>query len=531
MLFFAALLVASTVGAQGYTPKSPKVRAMINGGLAFLENPNSPDSPYSKSLGGRCLVALAFVKGGDERQKRHKLVNDAVAKCQTFCKRGAQGIVDSGPKDEVVYSTAIALLFLCSLEDTRTAPGLKYRPEIETLIKSFELRQKAHGGFGYPQKTIGDTSMTQYAVLCYWEAMAIGVEPSRRSIRQVTNWLIRTQDPSGAFGYQAADPGNFTPINQSGVRLSMGVAGTGSLYIAGDLLGLTQSRGADSDGLPPALRIKPKEVKRPKAAAVGVDRARLQRAKSKGNAWIRKNFTIDPPGFIHYYLYTLERYQSFREKADGNSGTGWYDAGVKFLGRSQSESGSWNSQGGPKIDTAFAVLFLARATQASIIKGDPRQGQLSGRKPLAKKIIAGVEEQMKILEAGPRHPDYFDVVDDRKELRAITDRAKLRSLSERFRRILAGGAPSARLIAAEALGKVRDLDNVPTLIYGLTDPNWNVVAKSRDSLRLISRRFEGFGIPDKRPIEGVDADVAMLKAIGNWKAWYRSVRPDAEFLK
>jgi len=183
------------------------------------------------------------------------------------------------------------------------------------------------------------------------------------------------------------------------------------------------------------------------------------------------------------------------------------------------------------VDTALTVLFLARATKKSIDIRVPRDGQLGGVKPLAKKIIADVEAQLKILEAGPRHPDYFDVVDYGKELRAITDRAKLRSLAERFRRILAGGSPSARLIAAEALGKVRDLDNVPTLIYGLTDPKWNVVAQSRDSLRLISRRFEGFGIPDKQPIEGVDADVAMLRAIGKWKDWYRSVRPGAEFIQ
>ena len=524
--FIVALFFAGTAGAQGYTPESPKVRTMINAGLDYLLD--APETPYSRSLGGRCLVGLAFVKNGDD--ERHEKVKAAVESCRSFCKRGPEKIAASGPNESIVYSTGIALIFLCSLEDPQKNPGLKYREEIETLVKSFELRQKAHGGFGYPRKEVGDTSMTQYAVLCYWEAAAIGIVPSRRSIRRVTNWLIRTQDPSGGFGYQAVDPGGYTPIKQPDVRLSLAVAGTGSLYIAGDLLGLTESRGADSEGLPPALRVKPKKRIRPNAAAAEVDPARLQRAKTKGNGWIRSHFEIDPAGFTHYYLYALERYHSFREKADGSSRTRWYDAGVNYLGRSQNDDGSWNSKG-PVVDTAFAVLFLARATKKSIAIRVPRDGQLGGRKPLAKKIIADVEAQLKILEAGPRHPDYFDVVDYGKELRAITDRAKLRSLSERFRRILAGGSPSARLIAAEALGKVRDLDNVPTLIYGLTDPKWNVVAQSRDSLRLISRRFEGFGIPDKQPIEGVDADVAMLRAIGKWKDWYRSVRPGAEFIQ
>ncbi|MCH8924234.1 MAG: hypothetical protein IIA67_13930, partial [Planctomycetes bacterium] len=526
--FLLVLLLAGTARAQGFSPDSPKVQKMVNAGLVYMQKKKMGKINYSNTLGYKCLVALAFVKSGN---KRHKLVREAIVDCQGYCKRGPQAIADAGPNESIVYSTAIATIFLCSLEDPRAGGSLKYDTEIKTLIKSFELRQKRHGGFGYPRKEVGDTSMTQYGVLCFWEAMAIGIQPSRRSIRRVTNWLIRTQDPSGGFGYQAVDPGNFTRIKQKKVRLSLAVAGTGSLYVAGDLLGLTEGRGAQSEGLPRALRIKLKKREKPKAAVVDVDPVRLERAKRMGNAWIRDNFQIDPEGFTYYYLYTLERYHSFREKADGSRGTGWYNKGVRYLKVSQEKNGSWDGQGGPMVDTAFAVLFLLRSTKKAIDRIKPLDGQLGGRKPLAKKIIADIEQQLKILEAGPKHPDYYDVVNYGKELRGITNRAQLRSLAERFRRIMTGGSFSARLVAAEALGKVRDLDNVPTLIYGLTDPRWEVVVQSRDSLRLISRRFDGYGVPSKKPTEGVDADVAMLKSIKSWKAWYRSVRPDAEFIQ
>ena len=55
----------------------------------------------------------------------------------------------------------------------------------------------------------------------------------------MANWLLKTQDPSGGFGYQ----GNIAPnagalVAQSEIRPSMTAAGSGSLYICANLLGL-----------------------------------------------------------------------------------------------------------------------------------------------------------------------------------------------------------------------------------------------------------------------------------------------------
>jgi len=65
---------------------------------------------------------------------------------------------------------------------------------------------------------------------------------------------------------------------------------------------------------------------------------------------------------------------------------------------------------------------------------------------------------------------------------------------------------------------------VPDLIFALSDPDWRVVKEARDGLRFISRRFEGFALPD-RP-----SDDQKLRAVASWKSWYLSVRPGAEFV-
>jgi hypothetical protein len=74
------------------------------------------------------------------------------------------------------------------------------------------------------------------------------------------------------------------------------------------------------------------------------------------------------------------------------------------------------------------------------------------------------------------------------------------------------------------LGKFREMDNVPLLIYALTDPDVRIVLEADRGLRFISRKFGGVGLPAQPTQQQVrDAQAA-------WKAWFLSIRPDAEFL-
>ena len=71
------------------------------------------------------------------------------------------------------------------------------------------------------------------------------------------------------------------------------------------------------------------------------------------------------------------------------------------------------------------------------------------------------------------------------------------------------------------MGKTRNLDHVPLLIHALEDDNLDIARAARDSLRRMSRRFRGFGMPD-------DPDeVQRHRAVSQWQAWYLAIRPDA----
>ena len=50
---------------------------------------------------------------------------------------------------------------------------------------------------------------------------------------------------------------------------------------------------------------------------------------------------------------------------------------------------------------------------------------------------------------------------------------------DKIRKLVGSKSPEARLAAVQALAKARDLDNVETLIYALTDPDYRVVRRQR----------------------------------------------------
>jgi hypothetical protein len=395
----------------------------------------------------------------------------------------------------------------------------------------------------------GDTSMTQYAVLCSWEATQAGFRVPLKSIEKVATWLLKTQDPSGAFGYQGNVSKDFTPIQQGPIRHSLSAAGLGSVYICADLLGVIEETEDHPAGLPPALRVVDGGRGRQRGRLVAktqLDPRLFRGAQARGNRWMGANYVINPAEWTHYYLFALERYRSFREAAEVRAGAKkpeespkWYDDGVRFLIKSQAENGSWTgtNEGAP-INTAFGTLFLLRSTKRSIEKarsfGD---GMLVGGRGLPKetgraevrmgKVVAGplverAEELLAVLE-DRENPDYEQALELLAELPPQELEALKGGQAAKLRRLAGGGSPEARRAAVEALAKTRSLDSVPTLIYALSDADAEVAREARDALRRISRKPSGFRLSE-RP-----AEADRRAAIEQWKAWYLAVRPDAEF--
>ena len=463
--------------------------------LAYLETNGD------RRLGGKALIGLAFLKAGTERN--HPRVQEAIE--AVVAAASSRNTVR--PTKEV-YHTALAIVFLAALDSN------KYRPAIKTYLDRLLNLQKPHGGWGYKETPVGDTSMTQMAVLALFEARRAGVRVPSTPWSAVTNWLLRTQDPSGGFGYHPTDPGNFTLRNQRGVRISLTAGALGSLYI------LEAPTGASAPSQPqPSGR-------------------RWRQAIERGEDWMRKNWKVASAPYLHYYLYALERYETYRTLAgDSPSPEDWYSQGAEMLIQTQAEDGSWHSVSvTPAVDTAFAVLFLVRSTKQGVditdtlgsgmlvggrgVPSNTTNVRLRDGKLVGPKFSASTERLLSLME-DPSGPDYLAAAEAFKEAALQFDAQTLSPHVERLQKLVEGKDAKARAVAIRVLARRRNFDDVPMLIAALQDSDAEVVMAARDGLRFVSRRLQGFGLSDN-PNER-----QWREAVANWKGWYRSLRPDA----
>lgn len=536
LLFIPVVVIGWPRQAAAVTPESPEVKAVIDKAFKFLETADDP------RLGGKCLIGLCFLKNGAD--EKHPKVDAALQACLTAAK---------GEPAEIrtdLYSTGIAIIFLCTLNPS------KYGPEILKLRDSLVLRQKEHGGWGYADgqhAVTGDTSMTQYAVLAYWEVSKVGLGLDIPTTEKVGNWVIRTQDPDGNWGYQGKeatieDEGKKTQrmklVDQDSKRASMTAAGMGCLYMVADLLKIAELQSERDAKLPPAVRLLKKGDG--KALSDKVDVRLLKAGLERGRAWMGKNYKIEQKYFQMYYLYGLERFQSFQESSDGRfiKEPRWYNEGFAFLKKEQQEDGSWKSDhpGLDVPDTAFATLFLLRSTKKAIERskaytegalvagrGLPANNQevaiRSGR-IVQTKVNVTAPQLVEILHL-PEHRAFATVTGDLELLRerlVALNAAEQAPLLARLRGLVVSGTADGRLAAVKILGQMRDLQAAEVLIAALDDPDWRVVMAADESLRSLGRIVSPSTIGEK------PNKVARAEAVAAWKRWLLTIRPDAEFL-
>ncbi len=521
----AALIVACLLcveSAKAVTPESPEVRALISKGLTYLEK-----APEDR-LGGKCLIALAFLKDGRKDNPR-------IAEALEACRKE----MATNPPDNIldVYSNGLAIIFLCELGDQR------YAREVQWYLDRLKARQKPHGGWGYHGMQTGDTSQTQYSTLSYWEAHRRGFRIDGASLENVADWLMKTQDPGGCWGYQGEVPPSEGRIEQSETNPSMLSAGLGSAYICADLLDASPIATESSDetadleeSIPEVLRRVAKQDpnnKGQKIRAQRIDTASLVQSINQALAWMKSNYTIDIGPKVFYYLYAMERFRSFQEAFEGDAQLepSWYKDGFEFLAKSQQGDGSWQGYCGGPCDTAFSVLFLLRSTQKSIRTKLGEGTLLAGRglptnlskakmvrgQVLVEQVHTKVEELLSMIDGGD-DAALDELARDPRQL--IVEKVDEKS-ARRLQQLVRGGEPEVRLLATRALGRSGKLDYVPSLLYALTDPDRRVVLESREGLKFISRDFNGFGPPDDFTEE------QRFAAVDAWKKWYLALRPNA----
>jgi hypothetical protein len=530
-------LAAWGAPARAITSDSPEVRQLVEAGLAAIDKPGSQaDDFYAERLGARCVVGMAFLKAG---KPNHPRVDDAV--------KAVHAAMTSGEKIDI-YSNGIAIVFLCELSPQR------YRREIQWYLDRLHKRQKEHGGWGYDGEnpegydmTTGDTSQTQYASLGYWSAYRHGFAIPPESLERMTQWMLRTQDPEGAWGYQGILAQSSQRVQQEQTSCSMLAAGLSSVLICADLLdavpaGLGNESGWTAEDmlledLPPALKAaREADANRPPPVKIHtgiINLSDILESVDLARGWMDAHYTMDVGKYAYYYLYATERYQSFYDLLEGTAEEEpkWYTDGYEYLRARQRPDGGWSAGCGLSVDTAFAVLFLLRSTQKSIqstlgegtlvggrgIPANVARARLRGNQVVVEQVQTKLEEMLTMID--DEDDSQLDELarDPTNLVVGKVDPASARRLQQLVR----GGEPAVRLLAVRALGRTGNLDYVPTLIYALTDPDRNVVLEARDALEFVSRRFNGFGPPDGF------TDRQRFDAVEAWKNWYRSLRPGA----
>ena len=521
--------------ASGYTPESPEVRAMIEKALGPI------GKSTDKRTGAKCLRGLCFLKyfkliKREQEIKTSQPVIDAVNACAAA--KVESDLVDTldGTSN---YSLGIALMFLCEHD------AVGNRQLIDRYVAELMRRQKGHGGWGYAGERTGDTSQTQYAVLGMWMAQKVAkIDIPLEAQENCAGWLMRTQAPNGGWGYQGVDPGVMSRVDQTPISQSLSAAGCGSLYIMADLLQVTDSASLQRERPGPFKEIET-EVKEKKKGPLTskLDPALINAYLKHGDGWFANNYKIvEDASWLHYAMYARERYESFKDLADGKwtNEPEWYNDGVKLLQKTQKQDGTWQGQDTSDISTSFATLFLLRSTQKIIStvtdlgSGEQKGGiglppnvenlQEDGNGRLVDEAFQGTIDQVMALLAKGDSPEVLDMIAASKAIKLDGDVNRRESQIENLRKVVSAGEPNSRVLAVRAIGRARGLENVPTLIFALTDPHIPVVVEADLALRFVSRKHEGVGLP----AEPTGEDIKAARAA--WKAWYLSVKPDAELL-
>ena len=514
----------------GYKTTSPVVTKMVDKAAKFLQGASHGEP------GGAALIGLALYK--NKKTMDHPKVAQMAEQ--------VAGAVRGDIEKMDIYSTGLSLIFLCTYDKD------KYRSEILKILKSLEDKQKEHGGWGYPAMKTGDTSMTQYGVLGTWEAKKAKFKVSPRVVDRVAKWLLKTQDPSGAWGYQGRVSDSGKLMNQSEIRHSLVAAGLGSVYICADLIGMNRKSGGGDKRNPDIVKANKDDEKKEedpdKAIEASVSRDLIRAAMARGNGWFDKNMAKEAKVEVFYYLYALERYQTFRELSEGKDydqkkteGPKWYNDGVDYLKKTQEANGTWDCDGQCKVvvNTAFGMLFLLRSTKQSTGgktsgfgegwlqggRGLPKDGEFLGsdgrvvkRSPLGP--FAALENALK----GQNAQDLSNAMEQlERETKGKESTLLASKFQEQFQKLLSNPNPLMRQKAIEGLVETHDMDNVPLLILALGDKDQAVVIAARDGLRRLTLRFQGFGLPDDSTAD--ERRIAMER----WKEWYLSVRPNTEF--
>lgn len=320
-LFTLAPVLSACVPVRAQDVSSAEVRQAVTAAVGYLKW-ISTDGAWSGAPqftgGATTISALALLSAGVP-------VDDPVLK------RALERVVRLEDRWTYVASLRIAVL-------AATDPA-RYSDEISRSARFLIRGQLRNGQWTYTAGDFGstlrgDNSNTQFALLGLHEAARVGTHVPRELWTRAEQHWVSSQNRDGGWGYVRG---------QSTSTGSMTAAGVASLLIVGHEVNRTLERGYTDRGVAP-----------------GCGKYAQNKSLAAGLRWLAQNFsaTGNPrsPQWALYWLYGAERVGILSGLKYFGSHD-WYRAGAAHLVETQSRDGSWN---GNTIDTAFAVLFLAK---------------------------------------------------------------------------------------------------------------------------------------------------------------------------
>jgi hypothetical protein len=312
-----------------------QVRASIDDGLRYLRAAQQKDGSWSGTGypgGVTALCLLAMLNAGIEADDAQ--IQSGLDRLLTV-------------RDSHTYVVALKCQVLAAVieQTTDAAEKAKLMRQLAAGAAWLIKAQTNQGIWTYTMTDArsgrGDNSNTQFALLGLHEAAKAGVTVPAEVWNRSRKHYENTQNRDGSWGYVGRQRGYG----------SMTAAGLASLSISGTQLH-TSGRKVFVNGVYPGCGA----YQQSRTIAAGLD-------------WLADNFAVDQnPGhgrrWVNYYLYTIER----AGMIVGLPTIGrhdWYRRGAEHLvSQQRSPGGNWGSN----IDTALALLFLAKGNRPVLIQ-------------------------------------------------------------------------------------------------------------------------------------------------------------------
>ena len=547
LTMMAALVVIGSLEAPVAQAQPPKAKAAIKRAVTFLR----VEAPRAVDLSEQTLGAYAMLKGGAPAK------DPAVARILADLLKKLSG-GSYGATKHAIYGAGCHLMFL---EAAGEAQGNKekYKKEMQVLVDYITKNQAQAGYWNYlGNDKHGDTSVTQYGILGLWAAARVGISVPTGAWERSAGWLMRFQGRNGGFLYRPTETG------QKVATLSMGVAGTSSLlvvrrYLFPHVAGGRKPPKKKPKG--PILDVEPDDQdgkpapKKPGKIKTKMSLTQLSGAIQRGENWLSARYQTGKSDWPLYKLYATERFAALA-KVSTIGKENWYDAGMTYLLKRQKNNGGFESPCGKVPGTAFAILFLSKATQKLVgpVPDPIGDGLLRGATGLPtdlstleegkggeikkRRVLGPTDELLEEL----KKPKNLELPEVQKEIvKRITVGPRKQWLEPKRRKQLLEMAehpsPEVRKVAIWALGRTGNIDIVTILMKALEDdPDLDVAVEARNALCWLSRKPQGFGLDEKPDVTGITDKAQRLRIIQKWrddaarqwKKWYLKVRPYSE---